>query len=300
MTEMIAFVLSGGASLGAIQAGMLEALFERGARPDLIVGTSAGALNGAFIASREPSRATARELADVWRTTHRGDVFPISPVAGIMGLLGRAHNLVSPDGLRRLITDHLAIDRLEDAAVPVHVVAADVMSGAEVRLSSGPAIDAVLASAAIPGVFPPVEVAGRTLMDGGVANNAPITHAIELGADRVYVLPTGYSCALPQAPRGPLNMALHAMMMLMHQRLVREIRDLAGHARLTVLPPPCPIDVTPIDFDRADKLIDTALENARAFLDAALDDTDARERALPALMPHLHGQRGEQPVTATE
>jgi NTE family protein len=227
---VIAFVLSGGASLGAIQAGMLEALFERGIEPDLIVGTSAGALNGAFVASRPATPGAARELAAVWAGIRRGDVFPLRPLAGLMGFLRRAAHLVPLDGLCRIVDEHLEAERLEDLPVPLHLVAADVASGAEIRLSSGPLRDAVLASAAIPGVFPPVEVAGRLLMDGGVANNTPMTHALELGADEVYVLPTGYACALPEPPRGALAMALHAMTLLVQQRLVGEIVALREHA----------------------------------------------------------------------
>src|SRR4051794_40781967 len=95
----VAFVLSGGASLGAIQAGMLRALYEREIRPDLIVGTSAGALNGAFIASRPQSVETADALADVWRGTRRGQVFPLNPLTGLLGFAGARDHLVPSSGL---------------------------------------------------------------------------------------------------------------------------------------------------------------------------------------------------------
>jgi predicted acylesterase/phospholipase RssA len=178
-----AFVLSGGASLGSIQVGMLEALYERDIRPDLIVGTSAGALNGAFIADRPQVVQTALALGDVWRGLSRGQVFPVSPVTGALGLIGARSHLVPDSGLRRLIGRHTTAERLEDTLVPLHVIATDVLRGEEVRLSEGPMVDAVMASAAIPGVLPAVDWAGRELIDGGVANNAPLTHALELGAD---------------------------------------------------------------------------------------------------------------------
>jgi NTE family protein len=186
-----AFVLAGGAALGAMQAGMLHALYERGIVPDLLVGTSAGALNAAFAASRPQTPATARELAAVWRGLRRKDIFPVRPATLLSGLAGRRDHLVSGQGLRRLAARHLQITRLEQASVPLHLIACDLLSGQEVRLSGGPAIDAVLAAAAIPGVFPPVRSGGRPLADGGVANNTPISHAIQLGAERIYVLPTG-------------------------------------------------------------------------------------------------------------
>ena len=133
----VAFVLSGGASLGAAQAGMLQALYERGIRPDLLVGTSAGAINAAFVASRPPRVEAACELQQIWRGLRRSHVFPASPLTAGLGFLGlRAHS-VSASSLRRMVRRHLEIERLEDAPVELHVVAADVLSGKEVLLSAG-------------------------------------------------------------------------------------------------------------------------------------------------------------------
>src|SRR3954467_2130224 len=151
-----AFVLSGGASLGSIQVGMLEALYERDIRPDVIVGTSAGALNGAFIAERPQVVETARELGDVWRGLSRAQVFPVNPLTGALGFLGARSHLVPDSGLRRLIEQHVECDRLESMPIPLHVVTVDVITGEEVRLSRGPTTDAILASAAIPAVLEPV------------------------------------------------------------------------------------------------------------------------------------------------
>ena len=197
----VAFVLSGGASLGAIQAGMLRALYERGIKPDVIVGTSAGAMNGAFIASRPQTVATADALATVWRDLKRGQVFPMNPLTGLLGFLGTRDHLVPASGLRKLIARNIEHEVLQDLPIPLHVVAVDVISGEELRLSTGPIVDAVLASVAIPGVVAPVRWEERTLMDGGVANNTPISHAVELGAEVIYVLPTGHACALKEPPR---------------------------------------------------------------------------------------------------
>lgn len=285
------FVLSGGASLGAIQVGMLEALYERGIAPELIVATSAGALNGAFIASREPDIETARALAHVWRGVRRSDVFPANPLSGFVGFIGRRNYLVPDAGLRQLIGRHVEFERLEEAAVPLHVIATDLRTGEERRLSSGPAVEAVIASAAIPGVFPPVSWEGTELIDGGVANNTPISHALELGADEVYVLPTGYTCALDEPPRGALAMLLHAMSLLIQQRLIIEIELLKDEARLIVLPPPCPLAVQPIDFSRAGTLIERALTDSRAFLDGVGEEGSAAPFSMHVerLRPHTHG-----------
>src|SRR5436305_1516978 len=148
----IAFVLSGGASLGAIQVGMLRALLERDIRPDLIVGTSVGAVNGAFVASRGFEPETIDDLAELWLGMRRGRVFPVEPVTGLLGFLGARRNLVPGAALRRLVARHAEHERLEDLPIPLHVIACDVVAGREVRLSAGPLVDAVMASAAIPGV----------------------------------------------------------------------------------------------------------------------------------------------------
>jgi NTE family protein len=288
-----AFVLSGGASLGAIQVGMLEALFERGIAPDMIVGSSAGAINGAFIASREPTVQTARELGEVWRGLNRGSVFPLSPLTGLLGFVGRRGHLVPDDNLRRLIARHAGFDRLEDARVPFHVVVTDVLSGRELRLSTGPTVDGVMASAAIPGVFEPGALDGQLLIDGGVCDNTPLSHAIELGAEEIYVLPAGFACDLEAPPRGALGMLLHAISVVLAQRLHLDIELYRERARLVVLPPPCPHDVQPISFSRAGELIDRVLTESRTFLDGLDANPSPAARTSPAkrLQPHSHRTR---------
>jgi NTE family protein len=262
-----AFVLSGGASLGAIQVGMIQALYERGVEPDLIVGSSVGAINGAFIASRPFTPATAEQLAGIWRRIGRGQVFPLNPLTGFLGFFGARRHLVPDGALRNLLAEHIEFERLEQAAVPFHVIATDILSGNELRLSRGEALEAVMASAAIPGVFPPVDWGHRHLMDGGVSNNAPISDALELGAERVYVLPTGSACDLVEPPRGALGMLLHSMSLLVMRRLQVEVELLADRAELIVLPPPCPLSISPIDFGRSDELVSRGLEKSRTYLD---------------------------------
>src|SRR5215208_623389 len=265
----VAFVLSGGASLGAIQVGMLRALYERDISPDLIVATSVGAINGAFIASRPQTRETADELAATWRQVRRSQIFPLNPLSGLLGFLGTRPHLVPDSGLRQLVADHVQQAALEELPISLHVVTVDVMTGEEILLSAGPVVDAVIASAAIPAVLPPVSWGDRQLMDGGVANNTPISHAIELGAREVYVLPTGHACALERPPGSALGMALHSLSLLAHSRLIADIELHQDHAKLIVLPPPCPHSIAPIDFGHAPELIERSAEAARVFLDAA-------------------------------
>lgn len=261
-----AFVLSGGASLGSIQVGMVEALYELGIRPDLIVGTSAGALNGAYLASRPQTVASARGLGEIWAGLSRNQVFPVNPLTGLLGFLGMRENLVPDSELRSLVESHTEIEHIEDAEVELHLIATDVQTGEEVRLSSGPLVDAVMASSAIPGVLPAVEWHGRTLVDGGVSNNAPISHAVELGASEIYVLAVGAACELEAPSRGALAVLVQASSLLVGHRMVTDIATFSQQSQLTVLPPPCPIDVQPTDFGRAQELIGHARDDARRFL----------------------------------
>jgi NTE family protein len=263
----VAFVLAGGASLGAVEVGMLRALYERDIVADFLVATSAGALNAAFIASRPQTVQTADDLGEIWRGLRRGQVFPLNPVTGLLGFLGARDHLVPGGALRRLINGHLEHDHLEDMPLELHVVAVDVVTGEELRLSRGSAVDAVMASAAIPAVLPTVAWEGRELMDGGVANNTPISHAVDLGATEIYVLPTGNACALAEPPSGALAMALHALSLLTQRRLIEDIESHRDGTKLVVLPPPCPLSIQPIDFGQADMLIERAYADACEFLD---------------------------------
>src|SRR6185312_1460683 len=189
-----AFVLAGGAALGAMQAGMVHALYERGIAPDLLIGTSAGALNAAFLASRPASVATAQELAAVWRGLRRSDILPLRPATLISALAGRRDHLIPDRALRRLAARHLQFERLEQAAIPLHLIAFDLLAGTEVRLSDGPLAEAVLAAAAIPGVLPPVRWHGRLLVD--IARYAPSAELIVLpAANPGHIPPTDFGHA---------------------------------------------------------------------------------------------------------
>lgn len=268
-----AFVLSGGAALGAAQVGMAAALADAGIRPDLIVGASVGAVNGGWIAARRDPDGLD-ELGALWQGLRRNDVFPVRPVLGLAGFLGRRPNLVPDTALRRLVADNIRFTRLEDAPVPLHVIVTDVLTGKEVCLSSGDTVDAILASAAIPAVFPPVRLDGRDYMDGGVVNNTPVSHAIALGADTIWVLSTGYACALPEAPRGALAMALHALTLSLNQRLVQDVERYQHRMDLRVVPPLCPVRTSPIDFNHAAELIARARASTSEWLAAGSGGDD--------------------------
>lgn len=262
-----AFVLAGGASLGALQVGMLRALYERGIAADLMVGTSVGAINAAFVASRPQRVATARQLASVWRGLRRNDVFPISVRTLATGLCGRCDHLVPDRGLRGLVAQYLEFGDIAEAAIPLHVVAYDLDEGREVLLSEGPALDVIAATAAIPGVLPPVRIGERRLIDGGVVNNTPVSHAIALGAERIFVLPTqDRQGPADPAPRGALAAGIGGLTLLMDRRLELDLVRYASEAELIVLPAPNRLRVQPIDFERSSRLIRDAFTATRALL----------------------------------
>jgi NTE family protein len=258
-----AFVFAGGGSLGAVQVGMLRVLVAAGLQPDFVIGASVGAINAAYFAGA-PNSEGVTKLERIWCGMQRADVFPIT-LASAFGLLRHPDNIVDPAGLRRLIDMYLPFARLEDATIPVHVVATD-LQGLAVALSRGPAVEAILASAAIPGVFPPVQIDGRTLMDGAIASSTPVRVAVELGASRIIVLPTGYACALTESPRGVVAKALHAITLLIVWQLIHDLETIPDSIDVHLAPALCPLDVSPYDFSASRYLIERAAENTRKWI----------------------------------
>jgi NTE family protein len=286
-----AFVFAGGGSLGAIQAGALSELVAAGERPDFVVGTSVGGLNACFFAGRPDAEGVAA-LEAIWCGLTRRDVFPVTAGSVIEFLRGRG-SLFDDAGLRRLVETHLPFQRLEDAAVPVHVVATD-LSGAAVSLSSGPAPEAVLASAAIPVVFPPVAVMGRELMDGAIAGNTPILTAAALGADRIIVLQTGYACSMVAPPRAAIARGLHALTLLVANQMERDLALVAGQASVHVTPHLCPLDVSPFEFSRAAELI----ARSRALTRDWIAQGGLRRASNPVSLQHDHAPGMDQAMSA--
>lgn len=265
-----AFVLSGGTNLGAVQVGMAAALAEAGITPDSVIGTSVGALNGAWLAS---GRALVG-LEERWSRLRRRHIFPLSALGIISGLSGRRSHLVAPRRLRRLVTDQLAFAALEDAPIPFTVITTDAVTGSAVALDSGPAVEALMASSAIPGVFPPVEIDGRTLVDGGLADNASIGTALAAGAGDVWVLAAGWGCPIATS-RGAVAAATSAALKLVHQRLGLELAALspAQRAHVRVLPSPCMAGRSPLDFSRSGDLMAAARRDTGAWLEAGAAPT---------------------------
>ena len=277
-----AFVFAGGGSLGAIQVGMLRTLLAHGVRPDFVVGASVGAINASYFAA-VPNVDGVAALGRIWSGLRRSDVFPFTLV-NALGLIRHPGNLVDPSGLRRLIETNLPYARLEDAPLPLHIMATN-QQGQPVRLSTGPAVEAILASTAIPGVFPPVEIAGEALMDGAIAANTPLRLAAELGATRIIILPTGYACALTEPPRRAVAKALHAVTLLIAWQLMHELEVISSDIEVHLVPTLCPLAVSPFDFSAAPQLMERAAASAQKWI----DEGGLTRRALPQeLAPHRH------------
>src|SRR3954447_25670817 len=231
----VAFVLGGGGVLGAAEVGMAAALAEAGLRPDLVLGTSIGALNGAFLAA-DPGIASVERLADLWRDLGAGRVFSGS-LPRRLGTLARTRTHVHPRGpLRRLWAEHAPAERIEDLPVHFECVAASIEKAAEHWFASGPLGDAVLASCAVPGLFAPLRIGEEHYYDGGLVHSIPVGRAVALGARTIYVLQVGRIERPLQPPRNPLDVGLVAFEIARRHRFAADMESLPCGVAVHVLP----------------------------------------------------------------
>ncbi len=265
----IAFAFSGGGNLGPMQAGSAVALLERGIEPDLLVGTSVGALNAAFLSTR-PGPAGARELVAAWTALARRQAVRLNPLRALAGLVGLSDHLVSDQQLRRLIDQWVPIDRIEEATTPLAVTATDAVTGEGVLLTRGRIEDALVASSAIPGLLPPVRVDGRWLVDGSLAANHPIIEAQMLGADDVYAITTA-TAPRNRPPRGAVAAAMNSVSLVTARAGQRQLAEaeqnaLATGSRVHLVPTSMPAAPGPFDFRRSAELAGSSYHRTAAWL----------------------------------
>ena len=264
-TPGTAFVLGGGGNLGAVQVGMLQALFELGVVPEVVIGCSVGALNAAGLAA-DPTLAGVRKMRDVWLNLNGDELWPAGRISGLW-MLGRKGQAIQPNtGLRQLIERALPYQRLEDAVLPVHVNATSLETGRGHWFTSGSAVDAILASAALPSVFPPVVVDGQAYIDGGVVDNVPISRALALGAQRIFVLHVGNFARPRQLPRRPIDVLLQSFSIARNHRFLAETDEPPEGVELVVLPAVDPGRVKRNDFSHSWDLITRSHAAAAEFL----------------------------------
>jgi NTE family protein len=268
----VAFVLGGGGVLGAHEVGMLRALVEAGISPDLVLGTSVGAVNGALIAAG-PSADAISHLARLWTSIGDDSVFGGSMISRVGMLVRSRTHLHSNEPLRRLLEEHLPVSRIEDLEVPFQCVAASVEQAGAHWFTEGPIVEAVLASSAVPGLLPPVRIDGEHFLDGGLVHSIPVGRAVALGARTVYVLQVGRVEEPLTEPTNPLQVGLVAFEIARRHRFVEEMRHLPDDVTVHVLPsgdPAKPADLGQQlryrDFSTVQRRIDQAYEASVAYL----------------------------------
>ncbi|MFI6920295.1 patatin-like phospholipase family protein [Nonomuraea spiralis] len=262
-----AFVLGGGGVLGAHEVGMLRALDDFGIRPGLVVGTSVGALNGALVAA-DPARAVAR-LTSLWRSDVVRTAFAGSWVARLSTLARTGTHLHSNGPLREVLAATVPTELIEELEVPFQCVAASVERAAAHWFSSGPLVEAVLASCAVPGLLPPVAIGGEHFFDGGLVHSIPVGRAVRLGAERVYVLHVGRIERPLTAPRRFWEVGMVAFEIARRHRFAEEMATLPPGVEVHVLPAGATEPLSPLryrDLSQISTYIDRAYEASSRYL----------------------------------
>lgn len=264
------FVLSGGAAMGALQVGMMRALIERRILPDLILGCSIGAMNGMVLAGG-PSLATVGRMQDVWMDLIDRELVPTGLLPSPVQLFRRGESISTNNGLRDLIADVVPAATFEDLAVPFQCVATDIDRGSEVWFDQGDLVTAVLASASIPAVFPPVQIDGARYLDGAIVNDVPVRRALEMGAARIYILQVGAMDQPHAELRRPVDAALLAYWIARRHRLLEDLGLVPEDVEVVILPHGDPKPVRFDDVSSSAHLMDVAYRASSDHLDALAD-----------------------------
>lgn len=220
--HLTALVLCGGGSQGAAEIGFYQALVERGIKPDIIVGASVGAINGAFIASG----LEIGQLKALWREISIRKLYRLNPE--LFWKWGKAASLFEPTGLKRFLESRLPVHTFEELAIPLTVVATDLQKPGTVCLDKGPLLPALMASSAIPVYFPPQVMNGSQLVDGGITDNIPVEQAYDRGADVIYCMLTECRCRFRYTISGLFDMLVRSLQVSQHQKLKYEIGNIAN------------------------------------------------------------------------
>jgi NTE family protein len=247
---------------------MLAELVDRGIRADRIFGASVGAVNAAAYAA-DPTVEGIKRLEDVWVNLRPDDIFPRGRVHGPWLFFQQRPSVYPNSGLRRILETGLEIERIEDTEVPLEIVATSLRDGTERWFVSGPIVDAVLASAAIPGIFPPVSINGETYIDGGVVNNVPIGRAAAWGATQIFVLLCGPVTHTPLSTKRPIEAVIAALFTSVHARFARELEELqrCPDLKVVVLSGTDGVPEDFRDFGYSSQLIDAGRREVQRVLD---------------------------------
>ncbi len=231
----IAFVLGGGGVLGAHEAGMLRALAERAIEPELVLGTSVGAINGAFFAA-DPTPAGVEHLTELWSETNLAEMSAGTLFRRVSTLARTGTHLQSLTEVRQRLVEVLPVERVEQLTLPFQCVAASIERAAEHWFDSGVLVDVVLASCSVPGILPPIRIGDEHFIDGGIVNSIPVSRAVALGATEIYVLQVGRLEQALKPPRWPWEVGLVAFEVARRHRFAHDLTSLPGGVELHVLP----------------------------------------------------------------
>ena len=225
---MIAFVLSGGGNRGPLEVGALRALRDAGIRPEFLVGSSAGAINAAFVAAHGFSANALDRLADQWRSVDAKTVYPGGLASVAWRVLRRSDSLYPSDGVRNLIERGMpdGVTQFRHLTLPLYVSAADLLSNRLYMFGedgSAALVDAVLASASVPVIHPPVRFRDRQLVDGGVLANVAASFAMDKGATELYVVNVSAGEQEEDYAEGVVDVAFRTLNTLIVQALLRDL-----------------------------------------------------------------------------
>jgi NTE family protein len=265
-----AFVLGGGGVLGAAEVGMLRALFELEVKPDLVLGTSVGALNGAMVA-RDPTPTVIERLTQLWQDASTARAISDRPLRTVRRAVSSGTHLYSSDFMEKRLVDEFGETTFEDLPVRFQVCAANIERAAEHWFTSGPLVEAIMASAAVPGLLPPARVGDEHYLDGGIVNSIPLGRAIALGADRVFVLQVGRIDRPLKPPTRPWEVARVSFEIARRHRFARELAEVPDDVEVHVLPArgTSPRDDSLLahrDFSKVRNRIDASYEASRDYL----------------------------------
>jgi NTE family protein len=295
----VTFVLSGGASRGALQVGMLQTLLDRGVAPDYIVGTSVGAFNGAYLASA-PTPAGLRGLEEVWLSVRHDDVFSGGAVGVLLNLVKRHPSLYNGDGIRHLLerastSAGFSDYNFADLTVPLAVVATNITRGQPAIFDRGPLLPALLASSAIPAILPPVQLDGEQYVDGGLLDNVGLRVAAVRGARCIYVLDTSWE-GHAQRPATTLDAVIdRSLQVVMAFHLQCALETYARQAQIVLLRADESLAGSGSDFNHTAQLIQAGREIAeRALASPRRESAQAIRRGHTTILPEWVGGRGRR------
>ena len=265
--------MSGGANLGSVHVGMVRALLEADIKPDVIVGTSIGAVNAAYLAA-DPSLDQVERLRKLWCKARARDIFPLNPVANCRTLF-REGGLFSPHCWRKFVEERAPYRTIEEAAVTLRITATNYEEGRSEVFDSGSLVDAVMASTALPGIFPPYRIGDRWFLDGAISDQLPLKVALDEGVDTIYVMAVNVPSPPPER-RSPLAILRHSITILLFPRIRLDALNLSGeHGSLRIIQvPSVKTQVSLWDMSRHDELITTAYETTKKFLEAEHNNDD--------------------------